>query len=170
MKHVRAGTTISMLLIVLLLGCTPAAGGDVSQEERMADLEATVEQLADTLASQQRLSDSATDERLALRVELGELARRIAEDEFDQFDGPEKGLLSFEAALQTCLKEIEQHPDQSYVLEDIVFLPDFASFQPDSHVGPVWQFTIRGPSGRFIVTVDASSGGLVFVSQVGEGE
>ena len=103
-------------------------------------------------------------------MQIGELARRIAEDEFDRFNGEEKGLLDFEAALQLGLKVIEQQPDQSYLLEDIVFLPDFASFQPDSHVGPVWQFTVRGPSGRFIVTIDDSSGGLVFVSKVSEAE
>jgi hypothetical protein len=168
MTHVRIATIT--LLIVLLLGCTPAATGELSQEQQADALKATVEQLASTLAMQESLADSATEERLALQVRIGELARRIAEDEFDRFHGHEQGLLDYEAALQLCLKVIEQQPDQSYLLEDIVFLPDFASFQPDSHVGPVWQFTVRGPSGRFIVTIDASSGELVFVSKVGEGE
>jgi hypothetical protein len=168
MTHVR--TAIIMLLIALLLGCTPAATGELSQEQQVEALKSTVEQLAGTLAAQESLADSATEEHLALRVQIGELARRIAEDEFDRFNGEEKGLLDFEAALQLGLKVIEQQPDQSYLLEDIVFLPDFASFQPDSHVGPVWQFTVRGPSGRFIVTIDASSGGLVFVSKVSEAE
>ena len=168
----RFGPTamVSTLLLVLLVGCTPAAIGERGQEEQLATLEAAVEELAGTLAAQENLADSATEERLALQVRIGELARRIAEDEFDRFNGEEKGLLDFEAALQLCLKVIEQQPDQSYLLEDIVFLPDFASFQPDSHVGPVWQFTVRGPSGRFIVTIDASSGELVFVSKVGEAE
>ena len=134
----------------------------------MATLEATVEQLAGTLAVQESQSDAALEERLALHVRIGELARRIAEDEFVRFNGQEKGLLDFDAALQLCLRVIELQPDQSYLLEDIVFLPDFASFQPDIHVGPVWQFTVRGPSGRFIVTIDASSGELVFVNRVGE--
>jgi hypothetical protein len=155
---------------MLLLGCAPAATGEHGQEELMDALQATVEQVADTLAAQESLSDSATEERLALQVQIGELARRIAEDEFDRFDGREKGLLGFEAALQPCLKVIEQNPYQSYLLEDIVFLPDFASFRPNSHMGPVWQFTVRGPSGRFIVTIDASSGELVFVNKVGEAE
>jgi hypothetical protein len=168
MTHVRIASIT--LLIVLLLGCTPAATGELSQEQQVDALKAMVEQLAGTLATQESLVDSATEERLALQVQIGELARRIAEDEFDRFNGEEKGLLNFEAALQFCLKVIEQQPDQSYLLEDIVFLPDFASFQPDSHVGPVWQFTVQGPSGRFIVTIDASSGGLVFVSKVGEAE
>lgn len=168
MTYVR--TALILLLIALLLGCTPASTGELSQEQQVEALKSTVEQLASTLATQESLADSATEERLALQVQIGELARRIAEDEFDRFDGEEKGLLSFDAALQLCLKVIEQQPDQSYLLEDIVFLPDFASFQPDSHVGPVWQFTVRGPSGRFIVTIDALSGGLVFVSKVGEAE
>jgi hypothetical protein len=168
MTYVRIATIT--LLIVLLLGCTPAPPGELSQEQQVDALQATVEQLAGTLAAQESLADSATEERLVLQVQIGELARRIAEDEFDRFNGGEKRLLDFEAALQVCLKAIEQQPDQSYLLEDIAFLPDFASFQPDSHVGPVWQFTVRGPSGRFIVTIDASSGELVFVSKVGEAE
>lgn len=162
--------TFSTLLIALLLGCTPAATDENGQEEQMATLEAEVAQLASTIAVQESLSDSAIEERLALQVQIGELARRIAEDEFNRFDGQEKGLLGFEAALQLCLKVIEQQPDQSYVLEDIVFLPDFASFRPDSHIGPVWQFTLRGPSGSFVVTIDASSGELVFVNRVSEAE
>jgi hypothetical protein len=170
MKQVGAATLVSTLLFMLLLGCTPAATGEHSQEEQMDALEATVEQLTGTLGTAQSLSDSATEERLGLQVQIGELARRIAEDEFERFDGREKALLGFEAALQVCLKEIEQPPDQSYLLEDVVFLPDFASFQPDSHVGPVWQFTIRGPAGRLIVTIDASSGGLVFKNQMGGSE
>jgi hypothetical protein len=161
---------ISTLLLVLLLGCTPAAAGERGKEQQLATLEATVEQLAGTMAAQEGQSNSATEERLALQVRIGELARRIAEEEFDRFSGQEKGLLDFDAALQLCLKVIEQQPDQSYLLEDIVFLPDFASFRPDIHVGPVWQFTVRGPSGRFIVTIDASSGELVFVNRVGEAE
>lgn len=170
MKHVAAVTKVSTLLLVLLLGCTPAATGEHSQEKQMDAVEATVEQLARTLGTQQNLSDAATDERLALQAQIGELSRRIAEDEFDRFEGQEKGLLELDAALQMSLKELNQRPDQPYLLEDIVFLAEFASFQPDNHVGPVWQLTIRGPSGRFIVTIDASSGGLVFVSKVGEGE
>jgi hypothetical protein len=167
MNRFGPATIISALLLVLLIGCTPATTGERGQEEQLAILEATVARLARTLATQESVSDSATEERLALQVRIGELARRIAEEEFDRFDGQEKGLLSFDAALQLCLRVIEQQPDQSYLLEDIVFLPDFASFQPDSHVGPVWQFTMRGPGGRFIVTIDASSGELVFVSRVG---
>jgi hypothetical protein len=158
------------LLLVLPLGCTPAVPGQLSQEQQVDALKATVEQLAGRLAAQESLADSATEDRLALQVQIGELARRIAEDEFDRINGEEKGLLNFDAALQLCLKAIEQQPDPSYPLEDIVFLPDFASFQPASHAGPVWQFTVRGPSGRFIVIINASSGGLVFVSKVGAAE
>jgi hypothetical protein len=171
MKEV--GTTaiiVVALLLVPLLGCAPTAIGGQTPEEQADAIQATVEELARTLGAQQSESDAAADERLALQAQLGELARRIAEDEFDRFGGREKGLLDFDAALQMSLKELNRRPDQSYLLEDIVFLPDFASFQPDSHVGPVWQLTIRGPAGRFIVTIDASSGGLVFVSRVGEGE
>jgi hypothetical protein len=168
MKRFGVATMISAWLVVLLLGCTPTAPGELGQDEQMDALRATVEHLAGTLDTQQDMSDSAVDERLALQVQIGELARRIAEDEFDRFDGPEKGLLGFDAALHVCLREIEQHPDQSYLIEDVVFLPDFASFQPDMHVGPVWQFTLRGPFGRFVVTIDAASGDLVFASKVGE--
>ena len=170
MNRFGPAAMVSTLLLVLLVGCTPAATGEGSQEQQLATLEATVNQLAGTLAAQESQFDSATEERLALQVRIGELARRIAEDEFDRFNGEEKGLLDFDAALQLCLRVIEQQPDQSYLLEDIVFLPDFASFRPDSQVGPVWQFTVGGPSGRFIVTIDAASGELVFVNRVGESE
>jgi hypothetical protein len=167
MKRVATAARISTLLLVLLLGCTPPATTGHGQGEPTAALEATVNQLAGTLGTQQSLSDSATEERVALQEQIGELARRIAEDEFDRFQGQDKGLLGYDAALQVCLKEIGQRLDQSYLLEDVVFLPDFSSFQPESHVGPVWQFTIEGPAGRFIVTIDASSGELVFKNQMG---
>jgi hypothetical protein len=171
MKQVSSAALIVVaLLLGPLLGCAPEVGVTQTPEEQAAVVQATVEELALTLDTQQSESDAAADERLALQAQIGELARRIAEDEFTRFEGQEKGLLDFDAALQTSLKELNQRPNQSYVLEDIVFLPDFAAFQPDHHVGPVWQLTIRGPSGRFIVTIDASSGGLVFVSRVGEGE
>jgi hypothetical protein len=170
MKKVSAVTLVCTLLLVLLPACTPVATSDHNQEEQLDVLKATVVQLAGTLGTQQSLSDAATDERLALQAQIGELARRMAEDEFDRFDGQEKGLLGFDAALQVCLKEIGQRPDQSYLLEDVVFLPDFASFQSDNHAGPVWQFAIQGSLGRFIVTIDASSGGLVFKNQIGGSE
>jgi uncharacterized protein HemX len=169
----EVGTTAILLvalLLVPLLGCAPTAIGVQTPEERAEAIQATVEELANALDTQQSQSDAAADERLVLQAQIGELARRIAEDEFDRFEGQEKGLLDFDTALQMSLKELNRSPDQSYLLEDIVFLPEFASFQPDSRVGPVWQLTIRGPTGCFIVTIDASSGGLVFVSRVGEGE
>jgi hypothetical protein len=145
MKNVGAVTaTITLLLVLMSPGCTPSATGEHNQQEQPEALRATVEQLDDILDTQQRVSDSATEERLALQMQVGELARRIAEDEFDRFHGRGKGLLGFDEALQACLREIGQRPDQSYLLEDVVFVPDFASFQPDSHVGPVWQFTIQG--------------------------
>jgi hypothetical protein len=154
----------------LLLGCAPAAIGELDQEQPVDVLRSTIEELAGTVAVQEGLADSATEERLALKVQIGELARRIAEDEFTRFDGEKKGLLDYEAALQLCLRVIEQAPDQSYLLEDIVFLPDFASFRPDIHVGPVWQFRVQGTAGRFIVTIDAQSGALVYVNRVSESE
>ena len=165
-----AAIIIVVLLLVPLLGCAPEADGGQSPELQADAIQATVEELAKALDTQQSQSDAAADERLALQTQIRDLAWRIAEDEFDRFEGQEKGLLNLDAALQASLKELNQRPDQSYLLEDIVFLPDFASFQPDSHVGPVWQLTIRGPSGRFIVTIDASSGSLLFASRVGEGE
>jgi hypothetical protein len=170
MKNLGAVTAITTLLLVLLLGCTPVATGKHNQQEQLDTLKATVEQLDDTLGTQQSVSDSATEEHLALQIQLGELACRIAKDEFDRFHGRGKGLLGFDAALQACLREIGQRPDQSYLIEDVVFMPDFSSFQPDSHVGPIWQFTIQGSVTLSIVTIVASSGGLVFKNQLGGSE
>ena len=81
------------------LGCTPSATGEHKQQEQSEALRATVEQLDDILDTQQRVSDSATEERLALQMQVGELARRIAEDEFDRFHGRGKELLGFDEAL-----------------------------------------------------------------------
>jgi hypothetical protein len=110
---------------------------------------------------------TATEERLALQVQLAELARRMAESEFGRLDGQEWGWLTYNQALQICLKEIEHPTDLSYQVEDVRFLPDFTQIQPSSQVGPAWQFNIRGSTGRFSITIDAMTGQAVFKNKLG---
>ncbi len=164
-RRAMVGVGVAFLLAALL-GCASDVATSGELEARVSQLEAEVGQLTDMLAALEVSAETAAMEAVASQMRAGELARRVAEAGFERNGGREAGLAGFEEALQVCLREIDQRPDQSYLVEDVVFLADFASMQPSSPTGPAWQFTVQSSAGRFIVTVDARSGELVFTNKV----
>lgn len=166
----RAPITIIIVCILIGLifsGCaqpTPLLQAGPQFSATMQELEGRVAKLEQPQPTQ--AVDALVQQQSELTMRVGELATRIAKEDFIKYGGEAKGLVSFGAALQTALTGIHHEEGQPYIIQDVEFIPNFKTQDPQSPVGEAWRLLIHSPNlEHFYVAVDAKSGQVFFTNE-----